>query len=112
MSVGSFASVLVCRQENTHRTSIVQIMETLRYGCVTQDLGLEHFAKLRTAYHNHLLRSIGFQRRQRTDHHHMRTPRLSRRHNVRAVRRLSANDSYLLLAGAVQRTTNERLPHT
>ena len=43
-------------------------METLLYGCVTWTLGQEHFAELRTAHHNLLLRFIGFQRRQRTDH--------------------------------------------
>ena len=31
-------------------------------------LGIEHFAELRTAHHEFLLRNIGFQRRQRTDH--------------------------------------------
>ena len=56
-------------------------METLLYGCVTWTLGQEHFAELRTAHHNLLLRIIGFQRRQRT------------------------------IMGAVQRTTNERLTH-
>ena len=47
-----------------------EVMETLLYGCVTWALGLEeHFARrLRTAHHNLLLRIIGFQRRQRTDH--------------------------------------------
>ena len=45
-----------------------EVMETLLYGCVTWAFGLEHFAKLRTAHHNLLLRIIGFQRRQRTDH--------------------------------------------
>ena len=45
-----------------------EVMETLLYGCVTWAFGLEHVAKLRTAHHNLLLRIIGFQRRQRTDH--------------------------------------------
>ena len=45
-----------------------EVMETLLYGCVTWALGLEHFAKLRTAHHNLLLRIIGFQRQQGTDH--------------------------------------------
>ena len=58
-----------------------EVMETLLYGCVTWTLGQEHFAELRTAHHNLLLRIIGFQRRQRT------------------------------IMGAVQRTTNERLTH-
>ena len=44
-----------------------EVMETPLYGCVTWTLGQEHFAQLRTAHHN-LLRIIGFQRRQRTDH--------------------------------------------
>ena len=44
-----------------------EVMETLLYGRVTWTLGQEHVAELRTAHHN-LLRIIGFQRRQRTDH--------------------------------------------
>ena len=35
---------------------------------VTWTLGKDHFAELRTAHHRFLLRIIGFQRRQRTDH--------------------------------------------
>ena len=38
------------------------VIETLRYRCVTWTLGAEHFAKLRTARHQVLLRVIGFQR--------------------------------------------------
>ena len=45
-----------------------EVMETLLYRCVTWTLGKEHFAELRTAHHTFLLRIIGFQRRQRTDH--------------------------------------------
>ena len=45
----------------------VEVMETL-YGCVTWTLGKEYFAELRTAHHRFLLRIIGFQWRQRTDH--------------------------------------------
>ena len=45
-----------------------EVMETLLYGCVTRTLGEDHFAELRTAHHKLLLRIIGFQRRQRTDH--------------------------------------------
>ena len=45
-----------------------EVMETLLYGCVTWTCGTEHFAELRTAHHRFLLRIIGFQRRQRTDH--------------------------------------------
>ena len=44
------------------------VMETLLYWCVTWTLGKEHIAELRTARHRCLLRIIGFQRRQRTDH--------------------------------------------
>ena len=45
-----------------------EVMEILRYGCVTWTLGKEHSAALRTAHHRFLLRIIGFQRRQPTDH--------------------------------------------
>ena len=46
-----------------------EVMKTLPYGwCVTWTLGKEHFAELRTAHHRFLLRIIGYQRRQRTDH--------------------------------------------
>ena len=42
-------------------------MEPLPYECVTWILGQEHFADLRTAPNNLLLRNVGFQGRQRTD---------------------------------------------
>ena len=45
-----------------------EVMETLRYGCVTWTLGKEHFAELRTPHPRFLLRIIGFQCRKRTDH--------------------------------------------
>ena len=45
-----------------------EVMETLLYGYIMWTLGKEHFAELRTAHHRFLLRIIGFQRRQRTDH--------------------------------------------
>ena len=44
------------------------VMSTLLYGCATWTLGKEHVAEQRTAHHRFLLRIIGFQRRQRTDH--------------------------------------------
>ena len=40
-----------------------EVMETLLHGCVTWTLSQEHFAELRTAHYNLLLRIIGFQRR-------------------------------------------------
>ena len=44
-----------------------EMIETLRYECVTWTLGQDHFAELRTAHDNLLPRIIGFQRRQRTE---------------------------------------------
>ena len=44
-----------------------EAIETLLYGCVTWTLGAEHFAKLRMAHQQVLLRVVGFQRRLRTD---------------------------------------------
>ena len=67
-----------------------EVMKTLLYGCVTWTLSKEHFAELPTAHHRFLLRIIGFQRGQRTDHL-CRTPRPLRRHNARASRRPSAS---------------------
>ena len=45
-----------------------EVIETLLYGCMTWTHGQEHFAELRTVHYNLLLRIIGFQHRQRTDH--------------------------------------------
>ena len=45
-----------------------EVMEILLYGCVAWTIGEEHFTELRTAHHRFLLRVIGFQHRQRTDH--------------------------------------------
>ena len=45
-----------------------EMLDALLYGCVTWTLGKEHFAELRTPHRMFLLRIIGFQRRQRTDH--------------------------------------------
>ena len=45
-----------------------EVTETLLPGCVTRTLRVEHFALLRTAQHEALLRIIGFKRRLCTDH--------------------------------------------
>ena len=45
-----------------------KVMATLLYGWVTRTVANEYFAELRTAHRIFLLRTIGFQRRQRTDH--------------------------------------------
>ena len=86
----------------------VQVMETLLYGCVTWTLGQEHFAELRTAHHTLLLRIIGFQRRQHTDHlmSYVKALKKAQCESVETTIRKRR-----LFAGAVQRTTNERLTH-
>ena len=66
-----------------------EVMENLLYGYVTWTLGQEHFAELRTAHHKLLLRTIGADKAPTTS---CRTPRPSKRHNARALRRPSAND--------------------
>ena len=45
-----------------------EVLETLLYGCATWTLGQDHFAEPRASTNNLLLRIIGFERRQRTDH--------------------------------------------
>ena len=84
-----------------------EVMETLLYGCVTWTLGQEHFAELRTAHHKLLLRIIGLQRRQRTDHlmSYAKALKKARCESVETTIRKRR----LLFAGAVQRMTNVRL---
>ena len=83
----------------------VEVMETLLYGCVTWTLGKEHFAELRKAQHRFLLRTIGFQRRQCTDHMYAKALKKAQCESVETTIRKRR----LLFAGAVQRTHNERL---
>ena len=75
---------------------------------VTCTLRQEHFAELRRAQHNLLLKNIGFQRRQRTDHlMYVETLKKTQRESIETTIRKRR----LLFAGAVQWTTNERLTH-
>ena len=77
--------------------------------CVTWALGLEHFAKLRTAYHKVLLRITGFQRRHRTGHH-MSYAKALKKAQCESVE-TTIRKRRLQFEGAVQRTSNERLTH-
>ena len=86
-----------------------EVMETLLYGRLTWTLGHEHFDELRTAHHNLLLRIIGFQRRKRTDCP-MSYAKALKKVQCESVE-TSIRKRRLLFAGAVQRTTNERLTH-
>ena len=69
-----------------------EVVETLLYGCVTWTLGQEHFAELRTAHHKSSHGSLTSSANNALTTS-CRTPRLSRRHNARALRRPSAKDS-------------------
>ena len=84
-----------------------EVIETLLYGCVTWTLGHMRFPELRTAHHKLLLRSIGIQRRQRTDHLMLYAKALKQA-QCESVE-TTIRKRHLLFAGAVQRTTNERL---
>ena len=86
-----------------------EVMETLLHGCVTWTLGQEHFADLRTAHDNLLIRIIGFQRRQRTDHL-MSCAKAFKKAQYESVE-TTIRKRRLLFAGGVQQTTNERLTH-
>ena len=83
------------------------VIETLLYGCVTWTLGKEHFAELRTAHHRFLLRIVGFQRRQRTNHR-MSPAKTFMKEQCERVE-TTIRKRCLLYAGAVHRTHNERL---
>ena len=84
-----------------------EVMETLLYGCVTWALDQEHFAELRTAHHKLLLRIIGFQRRQRTDHL-MSYAKALNKAQCESLE-TTIHKQCLLFAGAVQCATNKRL---
>ena len=84
-----------------------EVMETLPYGCVTWTPGKEHLSELRTAHHRFLLRIIGCQRRQRTDHLMSYTKALEKA-QYESVE-TAIRKRRLLFAEAVQRTHNERL---
>ena len=83
-----------------------EVMETLLYGCVTWTLVKEHFAELRTAHHRFLLRIVGFQRRQRTDHFMSYAKALKK---AQCELRDHHPQAASPVAGAVHRTHNERL---
>ena len=83
------------------------VMEVLLYGCVTWTHGMEHFAELRTAHHRFLLRIIGFQRRERTDHL-MPCAKAIKKAQWERVQ-MTIRKRRLFFAGAVQRTNNARL---
>ena len=74
---------------------------------MTWTLGYEHFAELPMALHKLLLRVIGFQRRQRTDHLTSHAKIYEKVQFESATTTISKRR--LLFAGAVQRTNNERL---
>ena len=78
-----------------------------RNGCVTWTLGKEHFAELRTAHHRFLLRNIGFQRRQFTDHL-MSYAKALKKAQCESVE-TTIRKRRLLFSGAAQRMHNERL---
>ena len=80
-----------------------EVMETLLYGCVTWAFGKEHNAELQTAHHRFLLRFIGFQRRQRTDHF-MSYAKALKKAQCESVE-MTIRKRRLLNAGGIQRTT-------
>ena len=82
-------------------------MDTLLCGCITWTLGKAHFPELRTAHHRLFLRTIGYQRRQRTDHLFPNSKAL-RKAQCESVEKAICKRR-LLFARAVQRTNNERL---
>lgn len=72
----------------------VEVTESLQHGCVTWILSAKHFAKLRTAHHQALLRVIHWLPAPTNlpTTPSARTPRPSRRHNERASKRPSVNN--------------------
>ena len=89
------------------RTITDEVIETLLYGCGTWTLGKEHVAEQRTAHHRFSLRSLGFQRRQRSDHFTSYAKAFKKAQCERVER--TVRKRRLLFAGGVQRMSSERL---
>ena len=91
------------------RMLTAEVIETLLYGCVTWTLRVGHFAKLRTAHHQVLLRVIGFHRRVRID-----DTILSYTKPLKMIRCESTETTirkrWLCFAGAAALLNKERLP--
>ena len=68
-----------------------EVMETLRYECVTWTLGKVHFAELRTAHHNRFLARIVASIAENAQTTSCRAPRPLRKNSTRAPRRPSAS---------------------
>ena len=81
------------------------VMEILQYGFVTWTLSKEHFADLRTAHHRFLLRIIGFQRQERTDHL-MSYAKALKKAQCESVE-TAISKPRLMFAGGAQQTHNE-----
>ena len=61
-----------------------EVIGTLLYDRVTWTLSAQHFARLRSAHHQYLLRVIGFQRRQNTDYTTLSYAKTLKKHDARA----------------------------
>ena len=86
-----------------------EVIETLLYGCVTSTLRAKHFAKLRTAPHQVLLRVIGFHRRLRAVHatlSYAKALKIARCKSIGTTIRKRRQ----IFAGAVALQSKERLP--
>ena len=83
-----------------------EVVETLLYGCVTWILGKEHVPELQTTRHR-FLHTIGFQRRQRSDDL-MSYAKALKKAQCESVE-TTIRKRFLVVAGGVQRTHNERL---
>ena len=82
-----------------------EVLETLLYGWMTWTLGREHYAKLWTVHHQPLLRTIGFSRRQRSDHV-LSYPKALKKTQCESVETIVRNWR-LLFAGTVARNTTD-----
>ena len=85
-----------------------EVIETLLYGCVTWTLCAKHFAKLRTAHHQVLLRVIGFHRRP--DYTTLSYAKALKKTRCESIE-TTIRKRRLFFAGAVARQNEGRLPH-
>ena len=85
-----------------------EVIETLRYGCMTLSPNKPDYDRLRRVYHSILLRCLGWRKRKRDDHTLSYADALAKTasESIEAIVRKQR----ILCAGFVARMGEERLP--
>ena len=91
------------------RMLTAEMNETLVCACARQTLSAKHFAKLRTAHHQVLLRVIGFERRVCADHATLSYAKALKMTRCKSIE-TTIRKRRLVFLGAEARPSKVRLP--